>query len=72
MRASSSSPACLPGSAQGRQRKLTTGDEGARILVTGGTPGKVYEPPEWTEEGGSLPPMPEKAEAAPATESGQA
>jgi quercetin dioxygenase-like cupin family protein len=46
----------------GVQRKLLTGDEGARILVTGATPGKVYEPPEWTEEGGSLPPMPEKAE----------
>jgi quercetin dioxygenase-like cupin family protein len=46
----------------GVQRKLLTGDEGARILVTGGTPGKVYEPPAWTEEGGVLPPMPEKAE----------
>lgn len=56
----------------GVQRKLTTAEEGARILVTGGTPGKVYEPPEWTEEGGSLPPMPEKAEAAPASETGQA
>ncbi len=44
----------------GVQRKLVTDDEGARILVTGGTPGKVYEPPEWTEEGGSLPPMAEK------------
>jgi mannose-6-phosphate isomerase-like protein (cupin superfamily) len=44
----------------GQQRKLLTGDEGARILVMGGTPGQVYEPPEWTEEGGSLPPMPGK------------
>jgi quercetin dioxygenase-like cupin family protein len=44
----------------GQQRKLLTGDEGARILVMGGTPGHVYEPPEWTEEGGSLPPMPGK------------
>ena len=47
----------------GVQRKLLTEGEGARILVTGGIPGKVYEPPEWTEEGGSLPPMPDKAEA---------
>jgi len=47
----------------GVQRKLVTESEGARILVTGGTPGKVYEPPEWTEEGGSTPPMPEKAPA---------
>jgi quercetin dioxygenase-like cupin family protein len=44
----------------GQERKLLTGDEGARILVMGGTPGHVYEPPEWTEEGGSLPPMPGK------------
>ena len=43
----------------GVQRKLITGDEGARILVTGATPGKVYEPPEWTEEGASHPPLEE-------------
>jgi uncharacterized cupin superfamily protein len=48
----------------GQQRKLVTGAEGARILCLGGTPGKVYEPPEWTEEGGSLPPMP-KEDTAP-------
>jgi quercetin dioxygenase-like cupin family protein len=47
----------------GQQRKLLTGEEGARILVLGATPGKVYEPPEWTEEGGSLPPMPAKDKA---------
>jgi quercetin dioxygenase-like cupin family protein len=47
----------------GQKRKLITGDEGARILVLGGMPGRVYEPPEWTEEGGSLPPMPGKEEA---------
>jgi len=44
----------------GQKRKLLTGDEGARILVLGGTPGRVYEPPEWTEEGGSLPPIGKK------------
>jgi mannose-6-phosphate isomerase-like protein (cupin superfamily) len=47
----------------GQQRKLLTGEEGARILVLGATPGKVYEAPEWTEEGGALPPMPSKEEA---------
>ena len=47
----------------GVKRKLVTGEEGARILCLGATPGKVYEPPEWTEEGGSLPPMPGKEEA---------
>jgi mannose-6-phosphate isomerase-like protein (cupin superfamily) len=50
----------------GQQRKLLTSDEKARILVLGAMPGKVYEPPGWTEEGGSLPPMPGKEEA-PAT-----
>ncbi len=48
----------------GQQRKLLTRDEGARILVLGATPGKVYEPPAWTEEGGTLPPMPEKGEVS--------
>lgn len=46
----------------GQKRKLVTGGDGARLLCLGGTPGQVYEPPEWTEEGGSLPPMPGKAE----------
>ena len=32
-------------------RKITTGDEGARVLAIGGSPGKVYVPPEYTEEG---------------------
>ena len=44
----------------GQQRKLLTGSESARILCLGGVPGKVYEAPEWTEEGGVLPPIPEK------------
>src|SRR5262245_58571408 len=33
------------------KRKLVTGEEGARILALGGTPGQVYTPPEFTEEG---------------------
>jgi uncharacterized cupin superfamily protein len=35
------------------KRKIVTGDEPARILAVGGTPGKIYEPPEFTYEGGS-------------------
>jgi quercetin dioxygenase-like cupin family protein len=32
-------------------RKISTGDEGARVLAIGASPGKIYEPPEFTEEG---------------------
>ena len=35
----------------GEKRKIVTGDERARVLAIGGTPGQVYEPPEFTEEG---------------------
>jgi mannose-6-phosphate isomerase-like protein (cupin superfamily) len=35
------------------KRKIFTGDEPARILAVGGTPGRVYEPPEFTVEGAS-------------------
>jgi uncharacterized cupin superfamily protein len=35
----------------GVKRKLVTGDEPARILAIGGTPGEVYEPPEFSIEG---------------------
>jgi quercetin dioxygenase-like cupin family protein len=48
----------------GQQRKLFTAGEGARILCLGGAPGKVYEPPAWTEEGNAPPPMPDKATTA--------
>jgi mannose-6-phosphate isomerase-like protein (cupin superfamily) len=54
----------------GQQRKLLTDSEGARILCLGAMPGKVYEAPEWTEEGGSLPPMPEKEAAHAAQPNG--
>jgi mannose-6-phosphate isomerase-like protein (cupin superfamily) len=37
--------------APGSRRKIWPGDEGLRILALGGTPGKVYEPPEITELG---------------------
>jgi len=39
------------------RRKIITGSEPARVLAVGGSPGKVYEPPEFTVEGGTLPPM---------------
>jgi uncharacterized cupin superfamily protein len=39
------------------KRKLITGDEPARILAMGATPGKVYDPPEFTYEGTSAPPL---------------
>jgi uncharacterized cupin superfamily protein len=32
-------------------RKISTGDEGARVLAIGASPGKIYEAPEFTEEG---------------------
>jgi len=37
------------------KRKLITGDQPARILAMGATPGKVYEPPEFSVEGGTPP-----------------
>lgn len=49
----------------GQKRKLITGDGGVRLLCLGGTPGKAYEPPEWTEEGASAPAL-GKAKAAEA------
>lgn len=39
------------------KRKLITGDEPARVIAMGATPGKVYEPPEFTEEGTKPPPL---------------
>jgi quercetin dioxygenase-like cupin family protein len=39
------------------KRKFVTGDQGVRILAIGGVPGKAYEPPEFTEEGGAPPPL---------------
>ena len=48
----------------GQKRKIITGAEGVRLLCLGGVPGKAYEAPEWTEEGGALPPMPDKEHAA--------
>ena len=41
------------------RRKLTTGDEPARILAMGATPGKIYDPPEFSYEGTKPPSMDE-------------
>jgi uncharacterized cupin superfamily protein len=51
------------------KRKLITGDEPARILAMGATPGRIYEPPEFTEEGTKPPSLSEigsKSAKAPA------
>jgi uncharacterized cupin superfamily protein len=43
------------------RRKLVTGEqEGARLLCLGAAPGRAYEAPEWTEEGGVVPALPAK------------
>lgn len=39
----------------GEKRKIVTGDEPVRILAVGGTPGKIYEPPEFSVEGAGEP-----------------
>jgi Cupin domain len=39
------------------KRKLITRDESARILAMSGMPGKAYEPPEFTYEGATPPPL---------------
>lgn len=36
------------------KRKIITGDEPARVLAIGGSPGAVYDPPEFTHEGGAV------------------
>jgi len=41
----------------GEKRKISTGDEGARVLAIGASPGRVYTPPEFTEEGAPDPMM---------------
>lgn len=39
-------------------RRLVPGAEGLRVVVIGGTPGKTFEPPAWTELGAAPPTMP--------------
>ena len=35
----------------GVRRKLWPGEAGVRVLIVGGVPGGVYEPPEWSSTG---------------------
>jgi len=35
----------------GVSRTLKSGPEGLRVLIIGGTPGKAYEPPDWSSAG---------------------
>jgi mannose-6-phosphate isomerase-like protein (cupin superfamily) len=44
-------PGVLARVGPGETRKLVTGEKGALILALGGIPGKVYQPPEWSQEG---------------------
>jgi hypothetical protein len=39
-------------------RRIVPGADGLRIVVLGGTPGKAFEPPAWTELGAAPPTMP--------------
>jgi hypothetical protein len=39
-------------------RRLVPGAEGLRVIVIGGTPGKAFAPPAWTELGAAPPTMP--------------
>ena len=39
------------------KRKVLTGDEPVRVLAVGASPGQAYLPPDFTEEGGAMPPM---------------
>ena len=36
----------------GTARVLSSGPDGLRVLIVGGVPGGVYEPPEWSSTGG--------------------
>jgi uncharacterized cupin superfamily protein len=37
----------------GMSRTLASGPDGLRVLIVGGTPGRAYEPPEWSSGGDS-------------------
>jgi len=41
-----------------QRRRLVPGPEGLRAIVIGGTPGKAFEPPAWTELGAAPPTIP--------------
>jgi uncharacterized cupin superfamily protein len=35
----------------GVSRTLKSGPQGLRVLIVGGTPGRAYEPPDWSSQG---------------------
>ena len=35
----------------GVSRTVKSGSDGMRVLIIGGTPGKAYEPPDWSSQG---------------------
>jgi uncharacterized cupin superfamily protein len=39
------------------KRKIVTGSDPVRVLAAGASPGEAYAPPDFTEEGGAMPPM---------------
>ena len=39
------------------KRKIVTDDEPVRVLAVGGSPGRAYVAPDFSEEGGAMPPM---------------
>jgi uncharacterized cupin superfamily protein len=41
------------------KRKIVTGDEPVELLCLGATPGRAYEPPQWSKEG-APPPQPQQ------------
>jgi quercetin dioxygenase-like cupin family protein len=43
----------------GQLRRLVPGPDGVRLVVIGGTPGKAFVPPAWTELGADPPQMPD-------------
>jgi hypothetical protein len=45
-------------------RQLLPGPEGFRYIAIGGTPGRVFEPPAWTELGAAPPSMEEALQSA--------
>ena len=39
------------------KRKILTGSEPVRVLAVGASPGQAYVPPDFSDEGGAMPPM---------------
>jgi hypothetical protein len=39
----------------GTARVVASGSDGLRVLIVGGVPGGIYEPPEWSSSGEGSP-----------------